>query len=127
MSVHLSMIGVVVADMARALAFYRRLGLDIPADADDRPHVEMRMEGGVTLFWDTVFAKTYDPDREVPTGGYRILPEFFLADRSAVDATYADLIGHGYRGHRAPFETAFDAYMAMVNDPDGNVVLITAG
>lgn len=126
MPLQLSMVGLVVEDMARALAFYRRLGLDIPADVDDRPHVEMRMEGGVTLFWDTAFARTYDPDRAVPAGGYRILPEFFLADRGAVDATYADLTGHGHRGHRAPFETAFGAYMAMVDDPDGKTVLITA-
>jgi len=34
---------------------------------------------------------------------------------------------HGYRGHRTPFETAFGAYMAMVDDPDGNTVLMTAG
>jgi len=126
-SVQLSMVGLVVGDMARSLAFYRRLGLDIPADADDRPHVEVRMANGVTLFWDTAFAKAYDPNREPPSGGYRMLPEFFLADRGAVDATYATLTGRGYRGHRAPFETAFGAYMAMVDDPDGNTVLITAG
>ena len=28
---------------------------------------------------------------------------------------------------REPFLTWFDAYMAMVDDPDGNIVLITAG
>jgi len=109
-SVQLSMVGLVVEDMARALAFYRRLGLDIPAEADDRPHVEVRMGNGVTFFWDTAFAKAYDPDREPPSGGYRVLPELFLADRGAVDATYATLTGSGYRGHRAPFETAFGVY-----------------
>lgn len=56
-----------------------------------------------------------------------MVPEFFLASREAVDARYADMTGQGYRGHRAPFETAFGAYMAMIDDPDGNTVLITAG
>ena len=30
----LDLIGIVVEDMARALAFYRQLGLEVPADAD---------------------------------------------------------------------------------------------
>ncbi len=127
MSPHLSMVGLIVEDMGRALAFYRRLGLDIPPEADGRPHVEVKMAGGVTLFWDTAFVATYDPDREPPAGGSRMLPEFFFEGRGAIDAAYADLTSHGYRGRRAPFETAFGAYMAMVDDPDGNTVLITAG
>lgn len=127
MALQLSMVGLIVEDMGRSLAFYRMLGLDIPSDVDDRPHVEVKMESGVTFFWDTTFAKTYDPDREPPAGGYRMVSEFFLAGREAVDTTYTEMTGHGYRGHRAPFETAFGAYMAIVDDPDGNTVLITAG
>jgi len=34
MNLQLSLIELVVADMAATLAFYRRLGLDIPAGAD---------------------------------------------------------------------------------------------
>ena len=41
--------GLVVADMGRALAFYRRLGLAIPAEADTEPHVEVTLPGGVRL------------------------------------------------------------------------------
>ncbi len=33
-------IGLAVADMATSLAFYRRLGLDIPAEAEQQPHAE---------------------------------------------------------------------------------------
>jgi catechol 2,3-dioxygenase-like lactoylglutathione lyase family enzyme len=33
------LIGLVVADMAASLAFYRLLGLDVPADADAQPSV----------------------------------------------------------------------------------------
>lgn len=127
MALQLSMVGLIVEDMGRSLAFYRRLGLDMPADVNDQPHVEVKMESGVTFFWDTAFARAYDPDREPPAGSYRIVPEFFVADRGAVDATYTRMTSHGYRGHRAPFETAFGAYMGMVDDPDGNTVLITAG
>jgi len=34
----LDLVGIVVEDMARSLAFYRRLGFDLPATADAEPH-----------------------------------------------------------------------------------------
>lgn len=128
MSVQLSMVGLMVEDMGRALAFYRRLGVDIPPDSDNETHVQARMEGGLTLFWDTAFDKVNDSGRRVPpVGGYRILLEFFLPSAAAVDAMYQDLTEHGYTGHREPFKASFGAYMTMVDDPDGNTILITAG
>jgi len=39
MSTKLNVIGVVVDEMARSLAFYRELGLEIPAEKDSEPHV----------------------------------------------------------------------------------------
>ena len=71
MSLELSMVGLVVKDMAASLEFYRRLGVEIPAGAEEKRFVMKRMESGVTLFWDTVFADTYDPTRQPPTGGSR--------------------------------------------------------
>ena len=120
------MVGLVVRDMPEALKFYRRLGIEIPATADNERFVMHRMNSGVTLFWDTVFAATYDPTREEPAGGYRIMLEFFLPDKDAVDAKYHELVGFGYLGRTAPAQT-FGPYAAMVDDPDGNTILITAG
>jgi catechol 2,3-dioxygenase-like lactoylglutathione lyase family enzyme len=121
------MVGIIVEDMARSLAFYRQLGLDIPAEADDRTHVEFPLADGLTLFWNAFFVVTDDPGRAPPAGGYRMVLEFFLESQGAVDAKYAELIDLGHRGHRAPFVASFGAYMAMVDDPDGNTILITAG
>lgn len=42
----LDLIGIVSGDLPRSLAFYRRLGLDIPADADAAPHVEVTLPDG---------------------------------------------------------------------------------
>ena len=39
MTARLDLIGLVVEDMARSLAFYRELGLDLPPGADTEPHV----------------------------------------------------------------------------------------
>jgi hypothetical protein len=52
--------------------------------------------------------------------------EFFLADEAAVDAKFEELVGFGYPGPMAPEQTV-GPYAAMVEDPDGNIVLLTAG
>jgi catechol 2,3-dioxygenase-like lactoylglutathione lyase family enzyme len=49
MTIRFDLIGLVVDDMARSLAFYRRLGLEIPAASDAEPHVEVTLPGGLRL------------------------------------------------------------------------------
>lgn len=126
MTVQLSMLGLMVRDMVASLEFYRRLGMESPEGAEQQRFVQKRMESGVTLFWDTFFADKYDPSREWPTGGYQTMLEFFLESNAAVDAKYAELTGYGYHGRSAPVQTV-GPYAAMVDDPDGNVILLTAG
>lgn len=46
------MIGLIVEDMGASLAFYQRLGLDVPSDTDST-HVEIEMAGGMMLFIDS--------------------------------------------------------------------------
>ena len=67
------------------------------------------------------------PDLELAPGDGRAMLEFFVEGDDAVDATYAELVAAGSRSRRAPFRTDFGAYMGLVDDPDGNTVLITAG
>jgi catechol 2,3-dioxygenase-like lactoylglutathione lyase family enzyme len=43
----LEVFGVVVSDMARSVAFYRRLGLEFPEGAENEPHVEAPLPGGL--------------------------------------------------------------------------------
>lgn len=121
------MVGMVVDDMAASLAFYRTLGLDLPEGSESSSHVEAKMDGDVILFWDSAFVDTYDPERTTPAGGYRVLLEFAVGGKREVDTRYAELTGHGYRGHRAPFDTSFGTYLAMVDDPDGNTILLSDG
>ena len=45
MSLELSMVGLVVRGMAVSLEFYRRLGVEIPADADSERFVMHRIPG----------------------------------------------------------------------------------
>ena len=83
------------------------------------------MGNGVTLFFDTVFAKQYDPDHAAPSVGYGTLLEFYLGEDADVDAKYAQLTDAGYHGRMTPQRTN-GPYVAMLDDPDGNVILLTS-
>src|SRR3954471_1971076 len=94
-----NVIGLVVADMGASLAFYRRLGFDIPASADTEPHVEVTLPGGLRLAWDPISTiRSFDPGWTQPSGGSRVALAFKCADPAEVDRVYADLTGAGYQG-----------------------------
>ncbi|MEU3726065.1 VOC family protein [Streptomyces sp. NPDC031705] len=120
MTPRLDMIGLVVSDMAASLAFYRRLGLDVPADADDRPHVETALPGGLRVAWDTEeTVRSFDPSWTRPTGGQRRELAFACGSPAEVDALYAELTGAGYEGHLEPWDAFWGQRYAVVLDPDG--------
>jgi uncharacterized glyoxalase superfamily protein PhnB len=117
------MIGLVVEDMAQSLAFYRLLGLDIPAEADTEPHVEMPLPGGLRLGWDTVATiRSFDPDWQPPSGGHRIGLAFQLDAPADVDEAFEALLAAGHKGHRTPWDAFWGQRYAVVVDPDGNTV-----
>jgi catechol 2,3-dioxygenase-like lactoylglutathione lyase family enzyme len=117
------LIGLVVADMSKTLAFYRRLGLDIPAAADTEPHVEVALPGGLRLAWDTFeVARSIDPDWVPPQGTPRISLAFLCASPAEVDEVYTDLVKAGYDGYREPWDAFWGQRYAIVHDPDGNSV-----
>ncbi|GFH38249.1 VOC family protein [Streptomyces pacificus] len=119
----LSLFGIVVDDMPKALAFYRRLGLDIAPEADSQPHVETTLPGGVRLAWDTVeTVRGYDPEWQAPTGSHRFAVAFEFPDVQSVDAKYAELVDAGYAAHRAPWDAVWGQRYAIVLDPDGTAV-----
>jgi catechol 2,3-dioxygenase-like lactoylglutathione lyase family enzyme len=123
MQAKLDLIGIIVDDMARSLAFYRRLGLEIPPDADSQPHVEVSLPGGLRLAWDTVDTiRSFDPDWTPPSGGHRIGLSFRVDTPVAVDDAFADMVGAGYRSHKAPWDAFWGQRYAIILDPDGNAV-----
>ena len=121
-----TMVVLLIEDLRRSLAFYRRLGVEFPPDADQRTDIQVPIGDEHQLVLTTSFARN-DPHRQPPGGGSRILLEFFVDGKAEVDAKYRELTEAGYPGRREPFLTNFNAYMCMVDDPDGNTVLITAG
>ncbi|HYU85861.1 MAG TPA: VOC family protein [Kribbellaceae bacterium] len=127
MKPELNQIGIVVGDMAKALAFYRRLGLDIPADADTEPHVEFNLPGGLRLAWDTVgTVQSFDPGWTAPTGSPRVGLAFRCSDPAEVDRVYADLVDAGYDGHKEPWDAFWGQRYAVLHDPDNNSIELFA-
>jgi catechol 2,3-dioxygenase-like lactoylglutathione lyase family enzyme len=123
MKARLDLIGIVVEDMRRSLAFYRELGVDVPEDADGQPHVEVMMPGGLRLAWDTrETIPSFLPDWQPPSGGQRIGLAFLLASPADVDAAYERLVSLGYDGHKEPWDAPWGQRYALVRDPDGNGV-----
>ncbi len=126
MGLELYMVGLTVQDMDRSVTFYRRLGLAVPDSTEDQQHVEVKMNGGLTFFLDTRPVKRGDPAEAAALGSYKVLLEFYVPSMAEVDAKYAELVGLGYKSYRAPFVTPFGMYFALVDDPDGNTILISA-
>lgn len=123
MVVRIDLIGLVVADMTASLAFYRRLGLEIPEGAEVEDHVEAVLPGGIRLAWDTVdVIRSFDPDWQPPSGGHGISLAFLCADPAEVDSVFADLTAAGYHGHSAPWDAVWGQRYATVHDPDGNSI-----
>jgi predicted lactoylglutathione lyase len=132
MALELYMLGLIVQDMDKSLEFYRRLGLAIPEGSEEQTHVQIKMGSGLTFFLDSKpsrfdpgFVRGDNPGHMEAADGYRSILEFYVKAREAVDTKYTELIGFGYRSQRAPYETSFGMYFAMVNDPDGNTILLS--
>ena len=117
-----AVIGIVVADMPASLAFYRRLGLEIPAEADGEPHVEVDL-GGVRLAFDTrETVLSFDSSWTEASGGPRMSLAFQAGSPAEVDEAYAALTSAGAEGHLEPWDAFWGMRYAMVHDPDGNGV-----
>jgi len=114
------MVGIIVDEMARSLAFYRLLGLDIPEGQEDEPFVEVITPNGYRLSWNSAaMVREIDPDWAPPTKGNRLGLAFKCDSPADVDAVYHRLIGAGYRGHKEPWDAFWGQRYATVLDPDG--------
>ena len=122
MTARLDLVGLVVEDMALALAFYRQLGLDIPPEADGEGHVEFSTPEGLRLAWDTVEVIQSFSAWEQPEGSHRIGLAFLCDNPAEVDARHGGLVQAGYRSHLEPFDAFWGQRYATVLDPDDNPV-----
>jgi catechol 2,3-dioxygenase-like lactoylglutathione lyase family enzyme len=123
MTPRFDLIGLVVQDLAASLAFYRRLGLDIPVGAESEPHVEAVLPGGLRIAFDTEeVIRSFNPDWSPTPGPGRIGLACRCDSPQEVDTVYAELVDAGYQGHLKPWDAVWGQRYASVFDPDGNGV-----
>jgi uncharacterized glyoxalase superfamily protein PhnB len=114
---------ITVADMHRAVEFYRRIGLPLPDSSGIGEHVEVDLGHGVHLALSTeLVARMYDPGWRSPSSPPSSALQFQLGSRDAVDAMYEALVAAGYHGHLAPIDAFWGNRYAEVDDPDGTIV-----
>jgi len=126
MSIKLQTIGIVVADMGKALNFYRTLGLPIPECLDEESNVDYEAPNGMILgFLTEEAAKQADPNFKTPNGQSMNL-QFMVDSAQEVDTVYNRLVSAGYEGYAEPWDAFWGQRFGRVKDPDGRVVNIYA-
>ncbi|ALE77521.1 glyoxalase [Pseudonocardia sp. AL041005-10] len=116
----LDMIGIVVTDMTRSLAFYRLLGLEFPEGSETEAHVETTLRGGVRLALDLQsMVEGFHPG-VAPDGHGRIGLAFRLPTAAAVDDAWRLITAAGHASVLDPFDAPWGQRYATVTDPDGS-------
>ena len=115
--------GIVVSDMPRALAFYRKLGLEFPDDSEGEGHVEAQLPGGLRYMLDTEsVVKTFDPEWSRPSGGHAVGGAFKCDSPKEVDRVYGELLEAGGSPHKEPWDAFWGQRYAQLTDPDGTMI-----
>ena len=125
MAIHpkLDLVGIAVKDMAKALTFYRDLGLNIPPEMDSEGHVEYTLENGLRLAWDThEVLLSFDPDWKPSSGGHGIGLAFLCDSPADVNSQFERLKANGHTVHKEPWDAFWGQRYAQFKDPDGNVI-----
>jgi uncharacterized glyoxalase superfamily protein PhnB len=114
---NLNAVGIVAADMARSIAFYRLLGLDVP-ETPDAPHIDVP-GAGVRLMLDPEATITsFEPEWKRATGNQLSLA-FECGSPTEVDEVYARAVAAGFDGNKAPWDAFWGQRYAQLRDPDG--------
>ena len=112
----LNAIGIVAADLARSIAFYRLLGVDFP---EEEGHIEARLPSGVRLMLDSEeVVRSFRPDWTRETGNQLALA-FECASPADVDETYRRVTEAGFHGEAEPWDAFWGQRYAQLRDPDG--------
>jgi uncharacterized glyoxalase superfamily protein PhnB len=123
MTPQLDAFGIVVSDMARSIAFYRRLGLEFPEGAENEGHAEAELPGGVRYMLDTEeMMRSFDSDWQRPSDGHLVGGAFRCDSPEEVDRVYGELLDAGATPYKEPFDAFWGQRYAQLRDPDGTVI-----
>jgi uncharacterized glyoxalase superfamily protein PhnB len=114
----LNAIGIVASDMARSIAFYRAVGLDVP-ETPGEGHIDVAMPSGTRLMLDSEeTVLSFRPDWTRATGN-QVGLAFECASPAEVDEVYARVTGAGFDSEKEPWDAFWGQRYAQLRDPDG--------
>jgi len=118
------MVGIVVSDVPRAIAFYQLLGLAFPDTKED--YVEVKTPNGYRISLNAESMVTgHSPGWKKPVG-QRLELAFLCGSPEEVDATYQKIVAAGHQGVKEPWDAFWGQRYAIVSDPDGTHVSLFA-
>jgi catechol 2,3-dioxygenase-like lactoylglutathione lyase family enzyme len=125
-------INLICGDLDASIAFYRRLGVEIPdarvwrtpSGGHHASAVGQSTDQAIDFDLDsTVFAQTWNSSWKGRTDlRGRVIVGFGVATRTDVDDVFRDMTGAGYRGLQEPHDAIWGARYAIIEDPDGIAV-----
>ena len=128
----LTQINLVCGDVEASIAFYRRLGVEIPEDGIWRTstgahHVGaagQRGSAAIAIDLDSVvFAQHWNAGWKGRTDlRGRVVVGFDVPTRDAVDDIFHDMTSAGYLGLQEPYDALWGSRYAVLEDPDGIAV-----
>jgi catechol 2,3-dioxygenase-like lactoylglutathione lyase family enzyme len=114
----LNALGIVTSDMARSIAFYRLLGLDVP-ETPDEGHVDTFLPNGVRFMLDSEdTVRSFRPEWRRETGN-QVGLALECGSPAEVDHVYARAVEAGFDGEKAPWDAFWGQRYAQLRDPDG--------
>ena len=129
MAIQPDMVGVVVKDLNRAMAFYRLLGLAFKDVAADEDFVEVTTANGYRIslnkqsMVEALHGKFVAPARDA---SQRMELAFKCGSPKEVDATVEVLQRAGHEVVKPPWDAFWGQRYAVVADPDGTHVSLFA-
>jgi uncharacterized glyoxalase superfamily protein PhnB len=114
----LNAIGIASSDMARSIAFYRALGLDVP-ETPDEDHIDLFLPNGVRFMLDSeAVIRSFMPEWQREDGN-QVSLALECASPAEVDEIHARVVAAGFESEKEPWDAFWGQRYALLIDPDG--------
>jgi len=113
-------IALFVADLQRAIAFYRDL-MDLELKRLDSGFAEFRMEGAILALWEEADVRRVLDFADASRRGPHAMVAIRMDSAAAVDAAHAELAARGVVFRSPPKTYPWQAHAAYFSDPDDNL------